>query len=148
MRRRTIEEAGGFDSSLNGVEDWDMWLRGSRHGSVVKLDWPFVRYTDVDAGYSKVTDRVYETGLVMLRGQLGEPLDHHGRTILAWQHLRFAVAFALAGEYSRAWRCLSRIRRDHVASGAPEAAVRYLAPFLGQRLGRRLPTRATTPIGR
>ena len=148
MRRRTIEDAGGFDSSLDGVEDWDMWLRGSRQGLVVKLDWPFVRYTDVDIGYSKVTDRVYETGLVMLRRQLGEPLDHHGRKIVAWQHLRFAVAFTLAGDHSRARRCLSRIRQDRVVSGAPEATTRYLAPFLAQRLRRRLPTRVTTPKGR
>ena len=148
MRRQTIEEAGGFDSSLDGVEDWDMWLRGSKHGSVVKLNWPFVRYTDVDVGYSKVTDRVYESGLVMLRRQLGEPLDYHGRTILAWQHLRFAVAFKLAGDNSAARRCLSRIRQDRVASGAPEAAARYLAPFLAGRLRRRLPAGSTAQVGR
>lgn len=148
MRRRTIEEVGGFDSSLDGVEDWDMWLRGSRQGLVLKVNWPFVRYTDTNVGYSKATERVYQTGILMLKRELGEQPDRRGRTILAWHHLRFAVAFVLVGDQAGARRCLSQIRQDHLATAAPEAATRYLAPFLAGRLRRRLPIRSGTPTGR
>ena len=34
-RRSALEQLDGFDESLNGLEDWDMWLRCVRAGSVV-----------------------------------------------------------------------------------------------------------------
>jgi hypothetical protein len=32
VRRALVEHAGGFDETLTSVEDWDLWLRISRHG--------------------------------------------------------------------------------------------------------------------
>ena len=34
-RRSTLEQLDGFDEKLNGLEDWDMWLRSVRAGSQV-----------------------------------------------------------------------------------------------------------------
>lgn len=138
LSRRAFDAAGGFDPSLDGVEDWDMWLRASEHGTVVKLDWPFVRYTDVATGYSKVTERVYRTGRVMLDRRLGSDPGQRGRAVLAWHHLRFAVAFTLGGDRSRARECLAECRRSGLMTAVPEASVRYLAPFLAGRARRRL----------
>lgn len=138
LSRRAFDAAGGFDPSLDGVEDWDMWLRASEHGAVVKLDWPFVRYTDVATGYSKVTERVYRTGRVMLDRRLGPEPGPRGRAVLAWHQLRFAVAFALAGDRVRARECLAECHRSGLVTAVPEAAVRYLAPFLAGRARRRL----------
>ena len=45
-RRSTLEQLDGFDERLNGLEDWDMWLRCVRAGSqviVVNLSMAAVR---------------------------------------------------------------------------------------------------------
>lgn len=45
-RRSTLEQLDGFDEKLNGLEDWDMWLRCVRAGSqiiVVNLPLAAVR---------------------------------------------------------------------------------------------------------
>ena len=45
-RRLTLEQLDGFDERLNGLEDWDMWLRCVRSGSqviVVSLSMAAVR---------------------------------------------------------------------------------------------------------
>ncbi len=145
LRRDAFVAAGGFDSALDGVEDWDMWLRASRQGRVVKLDWPFVRYADVSTGYSKALDRVYRTGLMMLRRELGDPPSGSGRGVMAWHHLRFALAYLLAGDRRSARACLEDLRAAGLVGAAPEATVRYLAPFLGGRLKRRLKARVERP---
>lgn len=36
-RRSMLERLGGFDESLNGLEDWDMWLRCVRAGAQVTV---------------------------------------------------------------------------------------------------------------
>lgn len=138
LSRRTFEAVGGFDPTLDGVEDWDMWLRCSRHGRVRKLDWPFVRYTDTPSGYSKALDRVYRTGWVMLDRELADASRRRADTVLAWHHLRFAAAYLLAGDRASARSCLVDCRRAGRARGVPEAAVRYLVPFLAGRVERRL----------
>lgn len=145
LRRDAFDAAGGFDSELDGVEDWDMWLRASRHGRVVKLDWPFVRYTDVSTGYSKALDRVYRTGLLMLRRELGDRPTSAGRSILAWHHLRFALAYFLAGDRADARACLGDLRAAGLLGAAPNATARYLVPFLAGRVRRRLKARAERP---
>lgn len=136
LRRSAFLEAGGFDPSLDGVEDWDMWQRVE--GPVRKLDWPFVRYVDTASGYSKALERVYRTGIEMLGRRLSTAPRHQKRVILAWHHLRFAVAFSLDGDKASGRRCLRELRQAGLTAAAPEAAVRYLTPFLAQRLRRRM----------
>lgn len=137
LRREAFTAAGGFDTTLDGVEDWDMWLRASAHGEVLKLDWPFVRYVSTPESYSKKVERVYSTGRTMLDRRLGPEPDRRGRSILAWHHLRWAVAFVLGGDRASARRCLRDLRRSGLTSAAPDAALRYLAPFLAGRARRR-----------
>ncbi len=138
LRRDAFVAAGGFDPSLDGVEDWDMWLRASRQGRVVKLDWPFVRYTDVATSYSKALERVYRTGQAMLRRELGEPPFGPGRPVMAWHHLRFALAYLLARDRAAARACLADLREAGLTGAVPEATVRYVLPFLAGRARRRL----------
>lgn len=138
LRRDAFEAAGGFDPSVDGVEDWDMWLRASRHGAVVKLDWPFVHYVDVSTGYSKASERVYRTGLAMLGRELGPAPGHGERAILAYHHLRWALSFRLMGDRRLARACLEACRADGLLGAVPEAAVRYLGPYLAWRADRRV----------
>ncbi len=138
-RRSALDATGGFDTTLDGVEDWDMWLRMSEVGQVRKLDWPLVRYRDSPVGVSKALDRVYATGAVMLGRRFGARPARQERTILAWHHLRFAAAFALIGDRAHAAQCVRASLAPGVRAAVPEAAVRYLVPFLFDRVRRRIP---------
>jgi len=138
LRRSAFDAAGGFDPSLDGVEDWDMWLRASKHGAVVKLDWPFVHYVDVSTGYSKRSERVYRKGLVMLERELGGRRGHDERAILAYHHLRWATAFWLMHDRALALACVDACRREGLLSAVPEATLRYLVPYFAWRADRRI----------
>jgi glycosyltransferase involved in cell wall biosynthesis len=139
-RTRDLRDLGGFDPALDGAEDWDMWLRAAARGSVVKLDWPYVGYHDVASGYSKDTWRVYSRMLDMLARERREwtgrqpDLD----ALMAWHHLRFAVAFVLARQPDRARQIWSRLRADGLGGSVPRATGRYLLPFLAARAARRV----------
>jgi len=42
--RHAFVEVGGFDESLSGGEDWDLWLRLSKHYDFVAVSYPHVLY--------------------------------------------------------------------------------------------------------
>jgi glycosyltransferase involved in cell wall biosynthesis len=44
VRAAAIRKLGGFDASLRGCEDWDMWRRLSWDGKFCGVDRPLVRY--------------------------------------------------------------------------------------------------------
>ncbi|MBO0887436.1 MAG: glycosyltransferase family 2 protein, partial [Acidimicrobiales bacterium] len=101
VRRDVLLSVGGFDPTLDGAEDWDLWLRASTLGPVVRLTWPFVGYADQATSYSKDTWRVYDRMLEMLSRQQGRwgGTDREWDALLTWHHLRFAVAFLLSGDH-------------------------------------------------
>ena len=139
-RTDVVRRLGGFDPALDGVEDWDMWLRIAREGRIVKVDAPLVVYRDESAGYSKNLQRVYLTMLAMLAREKArsELSAREFDRMMAWHHERFAVGFWLAGQRAQAVRALADLRDDKLLAAAPGAAVRYLLPFLGARVRRRL----------
>ncbi|MHB8220273.1 MAG: glycosyltransferase family 2 protein [Acidimicrobiales bacterium] len=130
---------GGFDASLDGSEDWDLWVRVAARGEIVKLEAPLVRYADSPGGVSKDLGRVYATAMVVARREIAGLPRRRRHTLLAWHHLRFAVAAHLAGDRELRRRCLVGLRSRDAVAGAPVAAARYLVPFLARRvLGRRV----------
>jgi glycosyltransferase involved in cell wall biosynthesis len=54
VRREPVERAGGFDETLTSAEDWDLWLRLSRHG----LTWGYVDHPLAE--YRVRTDAMHE----------------------------------------------------------------------------------------
>ncbi len=44
VRRACLDRAGSFDESMQTGEDWDMWLRVSRHGQFVFTDRVLARF--------------------------------------------------------------------------------------------------------
>ncbi|MCC9309791.1 glycosyltransferase [Kitasatospora sp. RB6PN24] len=140
VRAEVLGRVGGFDPALDGAEDWDLWLRCARHGTVIKLDAPLAVYRDEPGGYSKDLGRLYTRMLTMLgRERRGGVLPAAAfAQVLTWHYLRFAVAFALAGQPAGARTVLTDLRAAGLARHVPAATARYLAPFLGGRAVRRL----------
>ena len=136
MRTALARSLGGFDATVDGAEDWDLWVRTAQAAGVVKLNRALVVYRDVATGYSKDVWRVYQT--------MHRLLDKHRatapqgfRTIEAWHHLRFFVALHLMGERARARAALAAALAPRLRWRVPAATVAYLVPFLYRRRRRR-----------
>ncbi|MDA8145809.1 MAG: glycosyltransferase family A protein [Thermaerobacter sp.] len=136
-RRQVLTRLGGFDPAVDGAEDWELWIRLAGQGPVVHLLWPLVAYADSPGGVSKDLERVYRCGEVMLRRHLANLPPPRRAELLAWHHLRFAVAFRLAGD-PRYRRCLRPLRSPAAWPGALRAFFFRLVPFLWGRVRRRL----------
>ncbi len=142
MRRDAFAQARGFSPQLDGAEDWDLWLRLSRFGPVIKLDGPLVSYRDVATGYSKNLRRHHDAVLQIVRRELLPFPGPRGRELRAWHHLRFALAFARLGDRARARECLSTLRNERLIAAAVPATVNLLVPFLAGRMRRHLPSKS------
>lgn len=140
VRAELLQRSGGFDPSLDGAEDWDLWLRCAALAPVVKLDEPLVVYRDEPDGYSKDLIRLYRRMLPMLQREQHRSDLNPGTfaRIMAWHHLRFAVAFLLAGQREQLSEVITDLRLAGLLRHVPAATVLYLAPFLARRALRRL----------
>ncbi len=137
-RTDAVRAIGGFDPTIDGVEDWDMWRRLAGQGQILKIDAPLVSYVNRGDSYSKDLVRVYDTAMVMVARAVADLPRRPARRLRAWHHLRFAVAFALARDWPHASRCVGDVYRAGLLSAVPGAVTKHLAPFLAGRLRRRL----------
>jgi glycosyltransferase involved in cell wall biosynthesis len=58
VRREVLERAGPFDVTLQGPEDYDMWLRMAEIAPGANLDFPLSGYREVPGSISKHTVRM------------------------------------------------------------------------------------------
>ncbi len=137
LRADVASRLGGFRSELDGVEDWDLWLRASCEGKIAKLDQPLVGYRDMADGYSKNLDRVYRTMRALMVREAPRASVQFGAhgfdTVRAWHQLRFAVAYHLMGDSLGRRQALYDLGQDGLWPSAWAASGRYLAPFLAKR---------------
>ncbi|GAA1269326.1 hypothetical protein GCM10009665_67320 [Kitasatospora nipponensis] len=140
VRTEALSRCGGFDPTVDGAEDWDLWLRCARLGPVVKLDVPLVMYREEPAGHGGNLGRLYSRMLLMLdRERVETSLTATAfAQVLTWHYLRFALAFLVAGQSADARRTWRELRVAGLVGHVPAAAVRHLAPFLAGRMVRRL----------
>lgn len=52
VRRKAIEEVGGFDESLTSIENWDLWIRIAKRWAVEFVDRPLTLYRVHDGNRS------------------------------------------------------------------------------------------------
>lgn len=143
-RRSALVDTGNFDPELDGVEDWDYWMRFSKMHSLAILEEPLVLYRDSPQGVSKNLLRFYLAMRRMLQREIGAPLvdKRLALVVLAWHQLRLGVAFALEKDYRSALVTLRDLYTDGLLPSSLPAARRYLVPFLSDRVAKRLPRMA------
>ena len=132
-----VREIGGFDPSLRGSEDWDVWIKLAQHSPLAAVDRPLIAYRvstqslsmDVNrmrAGRSIIVDRYAE--LVSQHGARPDEASHErylAKQLLrgGWRLQPAAIFTSLAFKHRR-WREL------------PRAAAALVAPRLTDRIGR------------
>lgn len=138
-RRDALLAAGLFAPEMDGLEDWDMWLRTVAQGEWLHIPFPLVLYRDSPGGVSKNTLRAYRAGLRRLeayhRGE-GDPriCAEVTERLLTWHHLRFAFSFHRLGETDRRAECLRAAWRPGNRLRCVEVGLREVLPFLGGRV--------------
>jgi len=138
-RTALVKAVGGFDSAVDGAEDWDLWIRLAAVTRVLKVAWPLVVYRDVETGYSKDVWRVYVTMHKLLDKQrdTGRLSRAAFEEIETWHHLRFAVGLLLLKDARRAGRALLGALSPRLRPYLWKATTHYLLPFLRARYVRR-----------
>ncbi len=147
VRRELVLRLGGFDSSVDGAEDWDLWMRVAGAAPVKKLDEPLVMYRDVGTGYSKDVWRLFRTMQPTLEKHRPAIPAHAFRVIETWHYLRFWVAFRLLADRPRMRLVFQEMSHRRLWAYVPEAGTRYLLPFLWTRWAHRVRRRAEVKTG-
>jgi len=91
VRRQTMQAIGHFDESLTSLEDWELWLRLSTHGTMVGIPRPLARYRVYPGSMSTDTERMQANRLAVLRKHFG-PAE--GDPAHWSDEMRYAYAFA------------------------------------------------------
>lgn len=108
VRRDLVEVAGGFDTQLQGPEDYDLWLRVSEMTRSAVLHSALVGYREVPGSLGRQA-RSMERGLARVMQKMDERAVWSGRRVLrskALSHCRFSCAYmyTTSGEHGMALR--------------------------------------------
>jgi glycosyltransferase involved in cell wall biosynthesis len=125
VRRATFERLGGFDSTIDVVADWDLWVRLWQLGPPSIVHRPLVGYRIHEHNMSSGVPRVLSATQV---------LDHRYRHLRGGQPLDWAFAYAWlaekaarGGARSAALRLSGRAWRHNHPDG-PRLLARALLP--------------------
>lgn len=113
IRRACFELEEGFDETLRWAEDWDLWIRISRHFHFDAVTEPLVIYRVHGGNVSKKVAAMHQSQLqVIRRAYADDPFD--GRNALlrrrstAYVHFDAGDEYLQAGEFGRARHFLLR----------------------------------------
>lgn len=74
VRAGAVRQAGLFDESLTSVEDWDLWLRITRHGGLfLSIPEPLARYRISTGSMSTNAGRMHANRMAVLTKHFGPP---------------------------------------------------------------------------
>jgi glycosyltransferase involved in cell wall biosynthesis len=119
LPRATVDEVGGFETAVEGAEDWDFWVRVARAGTRLRRvqQWTYLKRQH-PANLSKRTEYIALASLRML-DRIDDELTPDERTELAGAFREARARIALFRAYGRLQE------GDH--RGARRSAVRALA---------------------
>src|SRR5205085_8827028 len=81
VRREVLDRAGRFDSTLQGPEDRDLWIRVAEAAPIANLDLCLTGYRDVVGSVSKQAERC-EAGMLRILSKLDAQKVWRGRWLL------------------------------------------------------------------
>ncbi len=118
IRRRAFIDVGGFDASIWGTDDWDLWLRLLARYSARKILHPVLAYRMHAENASRNMARMYRSSRRVARHHVAAiPSDR--RAIVRWasaSKLRTAHDEPIAAQARREWDA-GRWRRAAAAEG-------------------------------
>jgi glycosyltransferase involved in cell wall biosynthesis len=115
VRRALLEEVGCFDETLHVGEDYDLWLKISRHTPILRVSRPFALYrSHADSITRKAPERNYQAEVISRAIDRWGYMSPDGRIAarksvertLARSWRGYAGAQIAAGEMAKAWRGL------------------------------------------
>ncbi len=106
--RDALKRAGPFDTTLQGPEDWDLWLRVAESGDAANLELPLVGYRSVAGSVSRQAIRFHD-GMLRVLQKVGERGLWAGRRLTrrkayAVLNHECSFVFGAAGRYCTAIR--------------------------------------------
>lgn len=131
IRARELHAIGGFDETIKGADDWDLWLRLADCGAFVYDDRCTLHYRYHANNASRNTAQMFRTQMQVLKKHLGRtPLNVRWR---AWLRCRrFIGRGGASPELLQAQAARTAGRRFAVIRHLARA-VRYDPPLLGSR---------------
>lgn len=106
VRRAVLDQAGTFDTALQGPEDRDIWLRVAEIARVGNLELPLTGYRDVPGSVSKQATRC-QTSMLRILQKIDKRELWQGRRLLrrkAYSYVYHSCAYlhGAAGNHRRA----------------------------------------------
>ena len=144
VRRRCLEEVGGFDTTLNACEDWDLWLRIARRWPIVVVDEELTLYRRHEA--NTAWREVLKGALAVVDKWYADPETVRGaglsrEAVRALQYWTNAAAVAMERR-SAALPLVADALREFPAAALSRSAMATLAtlvlPYAAVRTLRRL----------
>jgi glycosyltransferase involved in cell wall biosynthesis len=133
FRSSAVRAIGGYDESLSGFQDWDLWLRLGTHGKFYNFQRYFTAYMIWQSGGSSISMRSNSKAAMLI-------VMRHRRS-----YTRFPLAFLLAGGYrvyagfpeplrritfaplSRLKKKVFSVRHAHLPSTDPDGCIKIAA---------------------
>ena len=132
MRTAAVRELGGFDTSIWGSDDWDLYIRLAAHGTFLYEDRVALHYRQHAGNASARALEHVRNHLKVVRRHIGWNVP----LLISHQHARRATSGRSCGtsRTAAAPRCATATPRRHNCSRhvPPYAGVRkqWLVPFL------------------
>ena len=134
--RELLRNAGGFDPSLRGSEDWDLWIRLAQGSPVAAVDRPLVAYRlgrqslSLDVAPMRMGRRIIAARYAALAAAHGVSSDEAGHErYLAKQLLRSGARWPAASIFAKLALRHGRWRE------LPRVAAALMAPRMTDRIG-------------
>jgi glycosyltransferase involved in cell wall biosynthesis len=113
IKKECFEQAGGFDESLPGCQDWDMWLRIAKVCDFDFISEPLARHYVHGMQISANLAAKIKARTLLLQKHYGDIRKEPG--ILYTQLKGLAILYFLNGESRRGRRLLSQAVRNYPA---------------------------------
>lgn len=96
VKKSCLDEVGGYDTALSGCEDWELWIRVTRHCQALLIDEALVAYEYLSAGSFT---RRYETWVAAHDEVIAKALREDPSLAERADRVRAGAAYAKASIY-------------------------------------------------